>query len=297
METLQWLQQHLPQPAFDALKFTNGLILLFVLLVPLERLFAQRPQRVLRPGFATDVGWYFVSSLLPGRLLWLPLLALAWLAPQLTPAAWQTAVGALPGWARLAAGLVVAELGAYWGHRWMHAVPLLWRFHALHHSAEQMDWLVNTRAHPVDLVFTRLCSLLPLYALGLAQPAAGRVDWLPLLVTLLAACWGYFVHANLRWRFGALEHVVATPAFHHRHHANEGASRGHANYAPTMPWVDRLFGTYRVGGWPAAYGIDQPMAPTLAGQLLQPFRADLNSPAAAGSRPSAPPGGPQTRSA
>jgi len=274
METLQWLQLRLPAPAFDALKFSNGLILLFVLLVPLERLFALHPQRTLRPGFATDLGWYFVSSLLPGRLLWLPLLALAWAAPHLTPTAWQVAVGALPGWARLVAGLVVAELGAYWGHRWMHAVPLLWRFHALHHSAEQMDWLVNTRAHPLDLVFTRLCGLLPLYLLGLVRTGGDAVDSTPLLVTLVASTWGYLIHANLRWRFGACEHVLATPAFHHQHHARLAAgNRGHGNYAAMLPLMDHLFGTWRAAepAGPAHYGTDEPVPPILIDQLMAPF--------------------------
>lgn len=51
--------------------------------------------------------------------------------------------------------IVVGEVGAYWGHRWSHEIPWLWRFHAIHHSAEEMDWLVNTRAHPLDMFFGR----------------------------------------------------------------------------------------------------------------------------------------------
>ena len=273
METLQWLQLRLPAPAFDALKFSNGLILLFVLLVPLERLFAQRPQRVLRPGFATDLGWYFVSSLLPGRLLWLPLLALAWAAPHLTPTAWQVAVGALPGWARLVAGLVVAELGAYWGHRWMHAVPLLWRFHALHHSAEQMDWLVNTRAHPLDMAFQRFCGLAPTYVLGLSQPTAGSVDWAPLLLVVIGTGWGFFVHANLNWRLGWLERVISSPGFHHWHHSGGGPAEIDKNFAAMLPAIDLVFGTFYLPKhrWPAAYGTQNPVSSHLIGQLIDPL--------------------------
>jgi sterol desaturase/sphingolipid hydroxylase (fatty acid hydroxylase superfamily) len=183
-------------------------------------------------------------------------------------------MAALPTWIRFASALLVAEFGFYWGHRWMHQFAFLWRFHAIHHSAAEMDWLVNTRAHPVDLLFTRLCGYVPLYLLGLAQPAANRVDWVPLAVALAGSLWGYFIHANLRWRLGWLEYLIATPAFHHWHHHNAGPGGArHANYAPTLPFLDRIFGTWYLdkAGFPDKYGIDEPVGSGLVRQLLQPF--------------------------
>ena len=77
---------------------------------------------------------------------------------------------------------MVGEVGYYWGHRWTHEVPFLWRFHSIDHSAEQIDRLVNTRAHPLDIVFVRVCSFVPMIALRLAQPMMGRrLDVVPLL--------------------------------------------------------------------------------------------------------------------
>ena len=55
--------------------------------------------------------------------------------------------------ARLLAAFAVSEIGGYWGHRLSHEIPLLWRFHSLHHAPEHIDWLINTRAHPLDQVF------------------------------------------------------------------------------------------------------------------------------------------------
>ena len=150
-------------------------------------------------------------------------------------------------------------------------IPLLWRFHAIHHSAEEIDWLVNTRAHPFDIVFVRLCGFVPMYALGLAQPMIGKtVDVMPLLIMLVATLWGFFIHANLRWRFGPLEWLIATPGFHHWHHTND--EHINKNYASMLPWMDKLFGTWYMPKqqWPAKYGIDAPMA-GFAGQLLQPL--------------------------
>jgi sterol desaturase/sphingolipid hydroxylase (fatty acid hydroxylase superfamily) len=75
--------------------------------------------------------------------------------------------------------------------------------------------LVNTRAPPVDMIFTRLCGLVPLYVLGLAAPLGGSVSVIPMIVQLLGTIWGFFLHANVRWRFGRLEWLLATPAFDH----------------------------------------------------------------------------------
>ena len=272
LEFLRQLQQQLPPFAFDLIKFSNGLLLLVILLVPLERRFALHPRATRRQGWWRDVGYYYLTSLLPNRLLAWPL-GLLLIGLQYMPPALQAWSMPLPGWLRFALALFVAEVGFYWGHRWMHQVRWLWRFHAIHHGARQMDWLVNARAHPIDLLFMRLCGLVPLYLLGLVHTGAGQPDWVPLLVTLLGSMWGYFIHANLRWRLGWLGQLVSTPAFHHWHHNNMGASQRHLNYAPMLPWIDRLFGTYRVprDAWPGAYGIDQRMDEDLLGQLLEPF--------------------------
>ena len=273
METLRFLQRHLPTSIFDFVKLSNGLVLLVVLFVPLERLWPVRPQPTLRRGWLTDVGYYYLSSLLPNRLLVPPLAALAAGILQLGPWTLHVWVSGLPDSLRFAGAMVVAEVGFYWGHRLMHEHEWLWRFHAVHHSPDRMDWLVNTRAHPVDLVFTRLCGYVPIYVLGFARPSSNTLDWVPLLVALVGALWGYFIHANLRWRFGWLEHLVSTPGFHHWHHHNEGSGHRHRNYAPLMPWVDRLFGTLHLdrARWPDRYGIDEAIEGNLVEQLVRPF--------------------------
>jgi sterol desaturase/sphingolipid hydroxylase (fatty acid hydroxylase superfamily) len=167
---------------------------------------------------------------------------------------------------RLAAAVIVGEIGAYWAHRWSHENHLLWSFHKVHHRAEEMDWLVNSRAHPVDILFTRLCQMVPMYVLGLAQPTGTNLDLVPVLVTVASTMWGYFIHANLKWRFGFLEWIIATPAFHHWHHTNDGPEYNNKNYAAMLPLVDKLFGTfYLPKTWPEKYGIDAPS------QVLKPL--------------------------
>ena len=70
---------------------------------------------------------------------------------------------------RIVEALVLADLFAYASHRLFHVVPLLWRFHAIHHSSEHLDWLASSRLHLVDIVATRAVAFVPLYVMGFSQ--------------------------------------------------------------------------------------------------------------------------------
>jgi sterol desaturase/sphingolipid hydroxylase (fatty acid hydroxylase superfamily) len=244
--------------------------LLTLIFVPLERLFAERRQPVRRRQWVTDLAYYALNSLLTVALLASAAAALATIARHLLPAPFASAMAGLPlGW-RIAATLAVGEFGSYWAHRWSHEVPVLWRFHAIHHSAEDIDWLTGSRGHPVDLMFIRMCGLMMICACGLGGSSAGGGMSL-LLATVVSIVWGYFIHANVRWRFGWLESVIATPAFHRWHHANDAVRD--QNYASTLPLYDLLFGTFHLprDAMPQTYGIDAEMPAGLVAQLAEPL--------------------------
>lgn len=264
--------QNVPSFVIDLIRLSLWLVILLVAFALLERLFHARNQQIIRHDFMTDLGYYFINGLLP-KIIIAPFGAMLALGFQsVTPESVRVWSAELPIFPRLALMMIVGEFGFYWGHRWMHEIPVLWRFHVIHHSAERMDWLVNSRAHPLDLVLPRLCGLVLLTATGLAQPLAERADWASVLFVLISAFWGFFIHANLRWRFGWLENVISTPAFHHWHHANDGAETLNKNYAAMIPWVDRLFGTYHLpASLPLRYGTDTAVPRGLSRQLLHPF--------------------------
>ncbi len=121
------------------------------------------------------------------------------------------------------------------------------------------------------MVFCRFCGLIPIYILGLGGPTGPANSFVPVLTALVGTVWGFFIHANIRWRFGFLESLISTPAFHHWHHTLNGPIN--RNFSSTLPWLDRLFGTHYLprNEWPEAYGIDEVLPETLAGQLAHPL--------------------------
>ena len=277
MEVVQQWQQLLATGPTRLLSLGVWLLLMAALLIPLERYWPLRCQPVLREGLADDLAYFFLGGMVPAFVVVVFASVAQW-AQQHGPAAFYTWLASLPFAWRVMATILISEVVYYWAHRWSHEVPWLWRFHAIHHSPTSLDWLVNTRAHPLDLAFSRTLSTVVLLLLGLAYGTGADAAGIVAIVIIFNTTWGFFIHANLRVRLGFLEHLITTPAFHHWHHTNDGPGYANRNYAALLPWIDRLFGTHYLppARYPQRYGIDLAMPADLAGQLWRPFRPVAN---------------------
>jgi len=162
--------------------------------------------------------------------------------------------------------LLIAETGLYTAHRLGHEWPVLWRFHAVHHSAPRL-WFFNTgRFHLVDTVTSILLSQ-PL--LFLAGAPSDIFVW----VTSITAFIGMLTHCNVEMRFGVLKYIFNTPAVHRWHHSRI-PEEGNTNYGENLMLYDVLLRTFYLPKRrpPANIGILQPMPTNFTGQLFQPFR-------------------------
>jgi lathosterol oxidase len=248
--------------------FVLDLLLLAIVFVPLERGFARlREQRILRPGFRTDVCHFFASHLLVqvSVLLAMAPAALLFRSDALAPV--HEVVRGFPLWLQAIQILLVADLFQYAAHRAMHAVPVLWRFHAIHHSSRALDWLAGSRLHLVDIAIVRAVTFLPLHALGFHETAL-------LAYLVFVSFHAVWIHANWRFELRWLSPWLATPAYHHWHHAVD-AEAIDTNFAVHVPVIDRLFGTQHLppGRWPAGYGVaGDPVPDGFAAQVAWPFR-------------------------
>jgi sterol desaturase/sphingolipid hydroxylase (fatty acid hydroxylase superfamily) len=244
----------------------KSILIAAIIFIPLERLFAVRSkQKLFRRGWANDLFYLLANGFLIKMGLVVIIVAAAGLSNWLVPASIKVMVSSQPYWLQFAEILVVADLGFYAAHRAFHAVPWLWNFHAIHHSIEELDWLAGARVHPIDQIFTKGTSIALILAPGFSE-------WSIAAFAALYQWQSIFVHSNFRIKFGPLRYLLASPEFHHWHHARDPEARD-KNFAGQLPFLDAIFGTLHMpaGAMPENYGSDQSVPRRYVAQFLYPF--------------------------
>jgi sterol desaturase/sphingolipid hydroxylase (fatty acid hydroxylase superfamily) len=203
-------------------------------------------------------------------LLWPPLLRGAMMAT----APLRQCVPAMPLLAKYILFFIAADLADYWCHRALHGIPLLWRFHEIHHSAADVGALTAFRFHAVELALRTFARLLPLCALGLATHEIPFILlFIPLAIDILA-------HGDLAWNFGFLGRVVVSPSYHRVHHTAD-AQQANANYGMVLTWWDLLFRTHAaIASEKTTCGIagGTTLTESFSSQFFYPFRRQATRP-------------------
>ena len=241
------------------------LSLVFLILVfrPLEAAFPAQPnQRFFRPHWLTDL-WFFLGQYLvwSGLVIWVLSQFSFWLNGVI-PHGFRESVAAQPWWVQVVEVIVLSDFLVYWGHRLQHSVGFLWRFHAVHHSTEHLDWLAAHREHPIDTIYTMGLINLPAFVLGFPlETIIGFITF--------RGIWAIYIHSNVRLPTGPLRVLFGAPELHHWHH---DCARDAGNYANISPLMDILFGTYRCPDHePEQLGIGEASPRSYVSYLIQPL--------------------------
>lgn len=243
------------------------LLLMAVIFVPIEMVWPKNKQQSkFHEEWRTDLVYFVVSHLFvqffgvitqkPATLFfgWMGLSGL------------HTWVQSLPFVLELLFAFLVTDLFQYWAHRIFHSHTYLWRFHSVHHSTKNMDWLAGSRTHFIDIFFTRAVTFIPLYVFGFSTITFNTY-------IVFMAIHAVLIHANTRINFGFLKYMIATPQYHHWHHCEDPKYYG-KNFATIFPFIDMIFGTYYLPGktWPEGTGLHEANYPKgYVKQLIYPF--------------------------
>jgi len=255
-------------PAIGLDWFLLDMLLMTLIFSPIEVLWPAYPkQSVFRKEWLLDIG-YFLSTHLPIQVTsFLILLPATELTRWFGIPSVLAAMGHLPWIVQVLLAIAVADLCEYAIHRLFHTVPWLWRFHAIHHSSQSLDWIAGSRSHLVDDVVVRAFMLVPMMFIF---PHDIIVAYL-FFVTIHAT----WCHCNFGPTMKWLEPWLIQPRYHHWHHTSQKEALD-KNFAIHLPWIDKLFGTHYLpadGSWPQQYGLYKEQFPGgFWAQTMYPFR-------------------------
>jgi sterol desaturase/sphingolipid hydroxylase (fatty acid hydroxylase superfamily) len=206
---------------------------LWELLAPRRRLTVSRPARWL-----SNLGLVAVNTLAARFLVPLGAVGLALLAQERGWGVFNNVT--VPVWLAVLLSVVALDFFLYLQHVAFHALPLLWRLHAVHHADLDFDATTGVRFHPIEIVLSLLIKLAAVAVLGAPAVAV-------LAFEVLLNATSVFNHANVRlpgWLDRVVRLFVVTPDMHRVHHSVIPRETN-SNFGFNLPWWDFLFGTYK----------------------------------------------------
>lgn len=178
----------------------------------------------------------------------------------------QKLVNSLPFILELFLALFLVDFFQYLIHRFYHSFEYTWRFHSIHHSTKNLNWLAGSRIHLLEILLTRSFTFIPVYILNFSQ-----ITFNTLIV--IVAVHSVFIHSNIRIEFKYFKYFITSPKYHFWHHTIDPVYYG-KNYAIFFPFIDLLFGTFYLPNkkWPDATGVQKANYPKgYFRQFIYPF--------------------------
>lgn len=216
--------------------YKNCLYFIVPFILLLEYLAPCRPeQRIMSAGFLQDAIWFIVRVLLDPLLLGSTFIFLEAVYDDNLSFLTTQATSSWPLPLQILLAVVLSDFLNWFSHVLIHKIPVLWAFHAVHHSQEQMNVFTDDRAHPVDVLFRGTIAFVPFL---MFEPT------LPMLteIIVLRGALLRFIHANVQIDFGVFNYILVSPQFHRVHHSKESHHCG-KNYGVLFSFWDYLFGT------------------------------------------------------
>jgi len=250
-----------------------SLTVLSLMMIPFEVKWPGAPhQRRFRRGWILDLVYWFFTTLITKPVSKVAVAIVLFPALKLSGAGTYEKLlegfGPLGRQPRLDQALqmiVLIDFMGYWLHRWFHG-RRMWRFHAIHHSSVDLDWLSAARVHPVNDIVNKAVQAAVVVSLGYSPLLLAGV--LPFFFV-----YAILQHANVTWDFGPLKKIFASPKFHRWHHTSAPEQQG-KNFAGLLPLWDILFKTYYMPEkQPAHFGVADAVPDGLVGQMVWPFRS------------------------
>jgi sterol desaturase/sphingolipid hydroxylase (fatty acid hydroxylase superfamily) len=177
-----------------------------------------------------------------------------------------------PVWVQWMVVLIIFDFWMYLWHMINHKIPLLWRFHSVHHSDEEMDVSSAVRFHTGEIILSAAARLVlaPLLGMQIQQVLVFEIILQPIIL---------FQHSNVRLPASLdrlIRCVIVTPRMHWVHHSKYQPETD-SNYSSLLSIWDRLFGTFKLRENPdeIELGLEGYAAQQwrrLDGMLISPFK-------------------------
>jgi len=185
----------------------------------------------------------------------------------------------IPFWMAVVLSVVIMDFIIYLQHVMVHAIPALWRLHRMHHADLDFDVTTGARFHPIEILLSMLIKFATIIVLG--PPVVAVV-----IFEIVLNATAMFNHSNIRLPLtldSILRWFVVTPDMHRVHHSVED-DEANSNFGFSLPWWDRLFGTYRAqprnGHEGMTIGIhkyrDPKQVSWLPGMMMLPFKGKIS---------------------